>query len=77
MFCSAWWVSIKFSTFNQGCATTFMRSPLTTIAVFAQSDQDLNKGAKIFWFQNFYFLKSILLKCVVGTNAQKNVPSAK
>ena len=70
MFCPAWWVSIKFSTFNQGCATTFMRSPLTTIAVFAQSDQDLNKGAKIFWFQNFYFLKSILLKTVVGTNAQ-------
>jgi hypothetical protein len=28
MFCAAWWVSIKFSTFNQGCATTFMRSPL-------------------------------------------------
>ena len=53
MFCSAEWVSIKFSTFNQGCATTFMRSPLTTIAVFAQSDQGLNKGAKIFWFQSF------------------------
>ena len=69
--------TFKFSTFNQGCATTFMRSPLTTIAVFAQSDQDLNKGAKIFWFQNFYFLKSILLKNVVGTNSQKNVPSAK
>ncbi len=31
MFCAAWWVSIKFSTFNQGCATTFMRSPLAPI----------------------------------------------
>jgi uncharacterized protein (DUF433 family) len=31
MFCAAWWVSIKFSTFNQGCATTFMRSPLPAI----------------------------------------------
>jgi len=31
MFCPAWWVSIKFSTFNQGCATTFMRSPLWVI----------------------------------------------
>ena len=31
MFCPAEWVSIKFSTFNQGCATTFMRSPLCTI----------------------------------------------
>ncbi len=36
MFCAAWWVSIKFSTFNQGCATTFMRSPLVAMKLIFQ-----------------------------------------
>lgn len=49
MFCAAEWVSIKFSTFNQGCATTFMRSPLAVIvaddtATIKQTTKTINNG---------------------------------
>jgi len=60
MFCPAWWVSIKFSTFNQGCATTFMRSPLALICNESEVKRSTKMKTRIFFTLSIFTLISCL-----------------